>query len=196
MLNDTLDFLRLLREFEKVERTVHRPNDKRENDCEHSYQVAMLAWYLVDYFNLSLSKEKLFKYGLAHDLVEAYAGDTCAFKKVNINPNTIDTKKEREEKAFNRIKKEFGDFKDLIQTIEDYENKVDPENVFIYEIDKILPALNIYVDDGYGWNKLGLTLDEIKEEKRSKVKKTKELKNLLEELLERFEKEWERLFEN
>lgn len=194
MLNDSLNFLKLLRELEKVQRSVYRPDGKRENDCEHSYQVAMLAWYLVDYFKLSLSKEKLLKYGLAHDLIEAYAGDTCAYKKTDINPNTINTKKEREEKAFIKIKKEFANFKDLIQIIDDYENKIDFESIFVYEIDKILPALNIYLDDGYAWNKLGITLEEIKIEKRSKVKKIKELKDLLEELLKRFEDEKERLF--
>lgn len=195
MLNKTLSFLKLTRDLEKVERTMFRPdNDRAENDVEHSYQVAMMAWYLSEQFKLPLSKEKLFKYGLAHDLVEVYAGDTPAFLKNNTNTNTHESKKEREAKAFERIKSEFGYFTDLIETIESYEEMKDEEAVFIYELDKIIPTLNAYLDDGYGWNKFNITLEEIAAEKRKKMTKVKELVDLLEEMLQRFEEEKERLF--
>lgn len=194
MLNKTLTFLKFIRDFEKVERVIYRPNDRLENDAEHSYQVAIVAWFLSDQFKLPLSKEKLFKYGLAHDLVEVYAGDTPAYGTGYTN--TQETKKEREEKALQRIKKEFDYFNDLTETIDAYEARGDDESMFIYELDKILPALNLYLDDGYGWNKLNLTLDQINVEKRGKVKNVKELVSLLEEMLERFEKEKERLFVN
>jgi putative hydrolase of HD superfamily len=154
----------------------------------------MMAWYLSEQFKSALSKEKLFKYGLAHDLVEVYAGDTPAFVKSNMSTNTHETKRERELRALVKIKKEFGYFTDLIETIESYEEMKDDESVFIYELDKIIPALNAYLDDGYGWNKFNITLEEIALEKRKKVTKVKELVDLLEEMLERFEEESGRLF--
>lgn len=172
---------------------IYRPGDRQENDVEHSYQLAMMAWFLSEQFNLSLSKEKLFKYGLAHDLVEVYAGDTPAYA-VEGGINTQETKKEREARAFEKIKQEFGYFHDLMETIELYEHLKDDESLFIYELDKILPPLNIYLDDGYGWNKFGITLDEISVEKRRKVTHVRELVDLLKEMLERFEKEKGRLF--
>ncbi len=192
MLEKNLKFLKFLRNLELVERTVYRPNDRKENDVEHSYQIAMMAWYLTSQFNLKLSIDKLIKYGMVHDLVEVYAGDTPVYSKDSIN--TIKTKKEREKKAVIILKKEFGDFKDLIETIENYEKKTDEESIFIYELDKIVPALNIYLDNGYGWNKLNITLEEIKQEKRTKIKQTKQLVALLEETLARFEKEEKTLF--
>ncbi len=193
MLDKTLSFLKLIRNFENVHRMIYRPDDRRENDVEHSYQLAMMAWFLSEQFNLSLSKEKLFKYGLAHDLVEVYAGDTPAYA-VEGGINTQETKKEREARAFEKIKQEFGYFHDLMETIELYEHLKDDESLFIYELDKILPPLNIYLDDGYGWNKFGITLDEISVEKRRKVTHVRELVDLLKEMLERFEKEKGRLF--
>ncbi|MFA5934823.1 MAG: HD domain-containing protein [Candidatus Paceibacterota bacterium] len=193
MLDKSLKFLKLLRNFEKVERAIFRPTDKKENDVEHSYQVAMMAWFLSDQFNISLSKDKLIKYGLVHDLVEVYAGDTPVYGK---HENTVETKKEREEKALSRIKEEFSIFKELGEVIDCYEQKKDEESIFIYEVDKILPTLNIYLDGGYGWNKLGLTLEEIKKEKRSKITSVKQLVVLLEEILDRFEKEKDVLFNN
>lgn len=194
MLNKTLAFLKLTRDLEKVERIMFRPDNRAENDVEHSYQVAMMAWFLSEQFNLSLSKEKLLKYGLAHDLVEVYAGDTPAFLKNHTNSH--ETKKEREAQALLKIKNDFGYFDDLIKSIESYEEMEDDESVFIYELDKIIPALNAYLDDGFGWNKFNLTLEEISVEKRKKVKNVKELVALLEEMLRRFENEKERLFTN
>ncbi len=186
--------MKLTRDLEKVERTMFRPDDRAENDVEHSYQVAMMAWFLSEQFNLSLSKEKLFKYGLAHDLVEVYAGDTPAFLKNHVNSH--ETKKEREAQALLKIKNDFGYFDDLIKSIESYEEMKDDESVFIYELDKIIPPLNAYLDDGFGWNKFSITLEEICEEKRKKVKNVKDLVALLEEMLGRFENEKERLFIN
>lgn len=192
MLEKSLKFLKLLRGLELVERMVYRPNDTKENDTEHSYQIAMMAWFLSDQFNLKLSTDKLIKYGMVHDLIEVYSGDTPVYSKDPIN--TIETKKEREEKAFITLKEEFGNFKELIKTIENYEKKIDKESIFVYEIDKIVPALNIYLDNGYGWNKLNIKLEEIKQEKRSKIKNTKQLVSLLEETLDLFEKEEKKLF--
>jgi putative hydrolase of HD superfamily len=194
MLDKTLKFLRLIRDFEKIERTIYRPTDKKENDIEHSYQVAMLAWFLRDQFGLSLSQEKLLKYALVHDLVETYAGDTPVF--VKHETYSIETKKEREEKALIKIKKDFCNFKDLTDNIESYEKREDEESIFIYELDKLIPALNIYMDNGYGWKKLGLNLEKIIEEKRNKIKTINQLVSLLDEALKRFEQEKDKLFNN
>ncbi len=195
MLDKTLVFLKLLRDFEKVERILfRRDGDRAENDVEHSYQVAMMSWFLSEQFKLPLSQEKLLKYGLVHDLVEVYAGDTPVFLKNHIGTNTHFTKKEREARALIHLKKEFSHFDDFIETIESYESKKDDESVFIYELDKILPPLNAYLDNGHGWNKFNITLEEISTEKRNKVKNSKELIQLLEEMLGRFENEKDRLF--
>lgn len=193
MLEESLKFLKLLRDLEKVERTIYRSESKKENDVEHSYQVAMMSWFLSDQFNLKLSKEKLLMYGLVHDLIEVYAGDTPAY--FQNHPNSADTKKEREEKALVLIREEVSNFKDLLDAIEKYEHRQDKESVFVYEVDKLVPLLNLYLDDGYGWNKLGLTLEQIKKEKRSKITSTKELVDLLEEALRRCQEEEEKLFE-
>ncbi len=193
VFDESLEFLRLLRDFENIERTIYRPDDRKENDIEHSYQVAMFAWFLSSRFGLSLSLEKLLAYGLVHDLVEVYAGDTPVYNREH-SPNTVATKKEREEKALLRIKKEFHHFNGLTDAIHAYETKSDDESIFIYEIDKLLPALNIYLDGGYGWRKLDIVLSDVQEEKRTKVKSTKQLVSLLEEALARFEQEEEHLF--
>jgi putative hydrolase of HD superfamily len=196
MLDKSLNFLKFLREFEKIERTIYRPGEieKAENDAEHSYQVAMMAWFLNNEFDLGLSLEKLLKYGLAHDLVETYSGDTPVYNHIVKSENSIDTKEQREKLAFERIKKEFGEFDDLIETIENYENKIDDESVFVYELDKIIPVLNIYLDKGYSWKKLKLKIEDLETQKRSKVKKVSQLVDLLEDLLDAMNRDKDKLF--
>lgn len=192
MLDKSLEFLRLLRDFEEVKRKIYRPDGRQENDVEHSYQIAMMAWFWADQFNLDLSQEKLLKYALVHDLIEVHAGDTPAYSK---DKSVFIEKEKKEKEALEIIKKDFAYFPDLISMIESYEDKQDEESVFTYEIDKLVPLLNLYMDDGYGWNKLKLTLEQIKKEKRSKVKTVPQLVDLLEEALGRAEKEQDRLFD-
>src|SRR6476620_4741666 len=75
-------FLHLTYLFRKVEREVlYTKEERKENDLEHSAQLALLSWYIINTQNLKLDESKVFKYALAHDLVEVDAGDTFAFDK-------------------------------------------------------------------------------------------------------------------
>jgi len=70
-------FIALIHKFQHVERRVFaKGKDIRENDVEHSYQLTVVSWFIASCNNLSLDKDLLIKYGLVHDLVEVYAGDT------------------------------------------------------------------------------------------------------------------------
>jgi 5'-deoxynucleotidase YfbR-like HD superfamily hydrolase len=67
-----LELQQLLLVFSQVERRNHRKhNDQyiRENDTEHSYNLAMTAWYLAQWFP-DLNKDLIIQYALVHDLVE------------------------------------------------------------------------------------------------------------------------------
>ena len=80
MLEKLLEFAKMLNLLQAVERVIRvKDQDRWENDMEHSYHLAMLAWYIVDVQKLSLNREQVFCYALAHDLVEVYAGDPYVF---------------------------------------------------------------------------------------------------------------------
>ena len=107
-LNDIFRFSKLLNAFGGIERSIDLPErERKENDIEHSYHLAMLAWYIADSNKLTLNKDLLLKYALIHDLVEVYAGDTFLYSK---NQYDHDSKKEREEKAQQQIAEEFKEF--------------------------------------------------------------------------------------
>ena len=53
--------------------------NRKENDAEHSWHLALMAVLLKEYSNEEVSLEKVIPMVLIHDLVEIDAGDTYAY---------------------------------------------------------------------------------------------------------------------
>jgi putative hydrolase of HD superfamily len=191
-LSKLLGFSKVLNKFQDIKRVPRIPgSEQRENDVEHSYQLAMLAWYLADSNALTLDKNLLLKYSLIHDLVEVYAGDTYIYSK---NQYDHDSKKKREEDSRLRIEKEFPEFKELHTTIFEYETQSNPESIFVYVLDKLQPMFQIYLDGGRDWKKHEVTLAMIIEKKADKATLSTELLPYWEELLSILRKEEKNFF--
>ncbi|MBX2866878.1 HD domain-containing protein [Candidatus Kaiserbacteria bacterium] len=191
-MDSLLQFVELLQKYRSVERAILvKGTDRVENDTEHSYSLAMLAWYISSTYKLDLDLEKLFLYALAHDLVEVYAGD---IQFQHITDEVARQKHDAEQKAAERLKKEFPEFPELHTVIEQYEKREDQESKFIYALDKVEPALNIYIDRGRSWRKEGITLDVFKRLKLPKVAEDPTIESLLKELIVRLENEHDNLF--
>src|SRR5690606_18955531 len=147
--DDLLKITDLFHRFQKVKRRMYVVGEERkETSVEHSYQLAITAWYLVSSKDLGLDVNKVLKYALVHDIVETYAGDTPAFDSTD---EYLNTKVDREAKAREILKKEFVEWADLYKFITGYEEKSDREAKFVYALDKILPICNNYFDDGRTW---------------------------------------------
>ena len=167
------EFQELMYAFSRTDRVVKIPQtDRFENVAEHSYALAMTAWYLAQRIAPHLDKEKIFKYALVGDLVEVYASDTNAFG----SQEEISTKAEREQAAFNRLKAEWQDFPEMIRTIEDYESKIDDESKFVYAVDKILPALIVNLGEKEQfWQRYSVTQKKFEAEKAPKIAVSEEI---------------------
>ena len=149
MLDSILPFVWFLQEFRKVERIIYYPGSHRqENDAEHAYQLAMVAWYIIEQKKLLLDVWKVIKYALVHDLVEIHAWDTIPFNHWSIE---LQTKAVREQEALDLIKREFPDMHEIWSRIDDYELKRDNEARFVYALDKILPIMNTIIDNWRAW---------------------------------------------
>lgn len=107
--------------------------DRRENDIEHSMMVAILSWYIHDKYNLDLDISKILKYALTHDFVERYAGDVNTFAKNSERKEKIN----REKESLDKLSDEFSDFSDMINSMKNYELKMDEESLFVWTIDKM-----------------------------------------------------------
>jgi putative hydrolase of HD superfamily len=189
---DLIDFIQFTHEFREVIRVARAPYaDRYENDAEHSYQLAMVAWYLIETDGLNLNRELCFMYALAHDLVEVYAGDTYTF---DTNQNNHLNKKDREKKALLKIKKRFPKFKLMVRIIEKYESKKDKESKFIYALDKLIPPIQIFLEKGKLWNERKISLEKIIDNKSKKISISKTIDVYWQELLRELIKDNKKLF--
>jgi putative hydrolase of HD superfamily len=195
-LQKIITFSELLHAFERTERAVRVPGTERlENDAEHSYTLATLAWYLIETLNLSLNKEKVFEYALAHDMPEVYAGDTPAFGRGgNAVSDTRPTKKEREEKALAILKERFPEFPSFTETIERYEEQKDDESKFVYALDKLMPMFGGYAQEGRDWKENSISFEDIATYKIDKIKSHPEIYKIFEGLMTLLEKDQKRFF--
>lgn len=185
-LHALLEFNSLLLQLQRVERVVYVPGtDRFENDFEHGYQLAMLAWYIIENDKLSFDKDLVLKYALVHDFVEVHAGDTYFYG----TKEELGSKKEREAQAAVRLRKELPGFPDLHTYIEQYEEQKDAESRFVYVLDKIVPIMNIYRDKGRTWQEQNVSLAMLIEKKASIMEQVPELKSYFDEFVALLEKQ-------
>jgi putative hydrolase of HD superfamily len=186
----TTEFMRLLHAFQGVERVAYAPDlVRKENDAEHSYHLAMLAWYLMDSLELPYSKEKVLSYALAHDLHEVYAGDTFIFDQ-----EALQTKNKREREARERIAHEFPEFSDLHRTVAEYERFEDPESKFVYATDKLIPLVTNYLQGGKMWKDMKVSSEVLFAHKREKIADQKEIRDILEQCITELTKDMDSYF--
>jgi putative hydrolase of HD superfamily len=156
-LQRILDLQKLLVAFAGIERKVFMPPaaETPENDVEHSYSLAMLCWFLAPQFP-HLNVGKLLQLCLAHDIVEAYCGDTFSF-----NSQAVSNQKVLEAAAFTDLQKDWQDFPALVEAITEYEGRATPEASFVVALDRFHPILMDYLSEGRSWHKLNITFEKL-----------------------------------
>lgn len=179
-IDHLFQFFELLNALQLVRRTIYvKGEDRLENDVEHQYQLAMVAWYIIAAEGLPLNLDRAVRYALVHDMVEVYAGDTWFYK-----PDAAD-KSAREHAAALRLQKEFPQFAQMHELIAAYERCEDPESRFVYALDKLVPVINIYLDGGRTWKQHGVTCAMLVENKAEKISISPEVKKMFDELVPR-----------
>ena len=119
-------------EIDKV-KDIFRQNylaagNRRENDAEHSWHIALMAILLKEYTKDEVDVSRVMTMLLIHDLVEIDAGDTYAY-----DAEGALSKRDRELEAADRIfgilpqdQKEY--FRGLWDEFEEYEDWDEEEN--------------------------------------------------------------------
>ena len=174
-----LELIGFLTKFQSIERRLYIPAlDRYENDTEHSYNLTMAAWLIVDKDKLPLDTNLVIKYALVHDLVEIYAGDTFA-----LDDAEIQTKAAKEHAALERLKGNELTV-DIARLIEKYESLDDEESRFVYGLDKLMAAFTIVHGKLPIWQEHGITYNAWQERFQAKIQKSPYLKPYLEEFLQ------------
>lgn len=79
-LKKQLDFILEIDKEKNILRQTHLSgHGRRENDSEHAWHMAIMAYLLRDYSNEPVDIAKVMLMCLIHDIVEIDAGDTYAY---------------------------------------------------------------------------------------------------------------------
>lgn len=164
MQNKIYDLVKLLTNFQGVERGVVVPGSTRkENDTEHSYNLALAAWLIIEKDQLPLDINLCLKYALVHDLVEVYAGDSFALDPLQV------AKKEEKELSALKIIENDSLTSELAGYIKEYASLTNEEAKFIYSLDKLMPAFGILYGKESVWKTHDMSQPDWEEKFKAKI---------------------------
>ena len=140
---------------------------RNENDAEHSWHMAVMAYVLREYANEEVDIAKVMLMCLIHDIVEIDAGDTYAYDEKNLL-----TQKEREDAAKERIfsilpaeQKE-----ELIALFDEFEAYETPESKFAHVMDNLQPLMLNHSNGGSDWREHEVRAEQVyKRQSKSKL---------------------------
>ncbi len=197
-LSDILKFVDFTNKFKAVERLIwYKGVDRRECDGEHTYQLAIMGWFVNERCKLGLNTQRIIEYALVHDKPETYAMDTPAFVNNGNGAETPCRKKklERERRSEEQIKREWEKvFPSLVKRMEEYNAQADEESRFIYALDKLLAEMNIARDGGRTNHKLEVSLETCDLYKRPRIARHQVVLELYDELFKTLLVREEQLF--
>ncbi|MEE1087117.1 MAG: HD domain-containing protein [Schaedlerella sp.] len=139
-------------EIDKVKnifrQTYLADENRKENDAEHSWHIALMAYLLQEYVEESVDVGRVMLMVLIHDLVEIDAGDTYAY-----DAEGAKTKREREVKAADRV---FGMLpeeqgKHLRELWEEFEEYKTADAKYAHLLDNFQPLLLNDASKGTSW---------------------------------------------
>ena len=152
-----IEFIKEIDKIKYIERKTKLFNsDRRENDSEHSWHLAMMALVLAEHANEDIDILKVIKMVLIHDIVEIDSGDVFFYDPDNGHTNT-----EEELKAANRI---FGilpadQAEELINIWREFEDAETAEAKFAKSLDRFEPLLQNYSNKGGTWQEFDVSHD-------------------------------------
>jgi putative hydrolase of HD superfamily len=134
--------------------------DRRENDAEHSWHLALMVLVLAEYAAEPIDIERTLKLVLVHDLVEIYAGDTCLFDDA--------AKADQHEREAAAASKLFA----LLPTDQsahfhalwdEFESRTTAEAKFAKAMDRLQPLLLNVGNSGGTWRTPGVTEERVRQ---------------------------------
>jgi len=149
-------------EIDKVKnifRQTHLSNNGRnENDAEHSWHMAVMAYLLREYANEEVDIAKVMLMCLIHDIVEIDAGDTYAY-----DAEGLQTQKAREDVAKERIFSILPEDqkKELMALFDEFEANETAESRFAHAMDNFQPLMLNNSNGGADWRAHGVTAEQV-----------------------------------
>lgn len=158
-LDKQMDFIREIDKEKFITRMTKLTDGKRrENDAEHAWHMAIMAYLLKEYSNEPVDIGKVMFMCLIHDIVEIDAGDTYAYDAENLK-----TQKAREdaakERIFSILPEEQKD--ELIKLFDEFEKFKTAESKFAHAMDNLQPLILNNSNGGGDWREHGVTAEQV-----------------------------------
>ena len=158
-LQQQLAFILELEHLKNVYRQTYvLHEDRKENDAEHSFHLALMAAVLAEHAAERVDVLHVMKMVLIHDAVEVDAGDTYAYDTAG---NA--TKAAREQAAADRIfallpEDQAAEYRALW---DEFEARQTSESRFANTLDRIQPLLLNYNKGGLSWKERGIRAEQV-----------------------------------
>ena len=148
-LKRQLDFSLEIDKEKNIFRQTHLSgNGRNENDAEHAWHMAIMAYLFREYANEKVDISRVMLMCLIHDIVEIDAGDTYAYDEAG-----IETQKAREDAAKERIFSILPEDQkaELTALFDEFEACGTPESRFAHAMDNLQPLILNNSNRGGDW---------------------------------------------
>lgn len=158
-LEKQLDFIREIDKEKQIFRQTYLADKQRkENDAEHAWHMAVMTLLLSEYSNEKIDVLHTIRMILIHDVVEIDAGDTYAYDE-----NAKLTQRAREEAAAARI---FGMLPEdqatqMLALWEEFEAGETPEARFARTMDNFQPMMLNDATGGIAWEEHDVVVSKV-----------------------------------
>ena len=149
-------------EIDKVKNILRQTHlsehGRRENDAEHSWHMAVMAYLLKEHANEQVDIGRVMLMCLIHDIVEIDAGDTYAY-----DTDSQKSQKEREDRAKDRIFSLLPEDQkaELVSLFDEFEANETPEAKFAHAMDNLQPLMLNDSNDGADWREHGVAAEQV-----------------------------------
>ncbi|MDD2475049.1 MAG: HD domain-containing protein [Dysgonamonadaceae bacterium] len=156
-----------IKEIDKVKYILRQSklfnSDRRENDAEHSWHLAVMAIVLAEHSDKPIDLLKVLKMLLIHDIVEIDAGDTFIYDTTKDHDNT--------EEELDAAKRIFGilpekQAAELIALWEEFEASETDEAKFAKSMDRFEPLLQNASNSGGTWVQYDVPFQRVYDKKK------------------------------
>ena len=158
-LQKQLDFILEIDKEKNIFRQTHLSgHGRKENDAEHAWHMAIMAYLLQEYSNEKIDVARVMLMCLIHDVVEIDAGDTYAY-----DAEGLKTQKALEEAAKERLYSMLPEDQkaDLVAIFDEFEERKTPEAKFARALDNLQPLLLNHSNDGGDWKNHDVTAEQV-----------------------------------
>ena len=178
--------IKFIQEIDKIKyiqrRTKLFKSERRENDAEHSWHLAMMTLVLANYADRPIDVFKVLKMVLIHDIVEIDAGDIFIFDKVKDHTNTTE-ERQAASRIFGLLPKNQAE--EFLSLWEEFEARETDEAKFARSMDRLEPLLQNVSNKGGTWAEFEVKYHQVCEKQNVHQQISKSIADFANELIDK-----------